>query len=446
MIKKILCIFISSMLFVSCGVYKQYESQSTVPQDVYGTQQVDSTTNIAYLGWREMFRDAKLQALIESALERNTEVKTAMLRIEQAEINYKTSKLGYLPTIAFSPSVSAKMISPGETAYVGTLGVSATWQLDIFGGGTTNKKRKAKAQKSYAEDYEQAVECRLISSMASLYYNLEALDLQFAIQKNMLALYEKTYESVVTLFEAGQYNSSAVSQTRAQFEQLKAQLLDTENSIISVEHSICELLDEPYHHIERGSFANEQMPTCLGTGIPADLLRLRPDVRVAERNIEMAYYDVLLSKGNMYPSITLTADAGWQFLNPTYWIVQGVGSLVQPIFMGGKLRADLKINKLNQQIAVEEFRSTVIKAGHEVTTALSDCKLSQDKAALINSRVEALEEAVFATQELMSNGSSNYLEVLTALQDLLKAQSESVENKANGMNAVVRLYAALGGK
>lgn len=437
---------IGSALMCSCGVYRPYESQSTVPQDVYGAQQVDATTNLADLGWRELFKDAKLQKLIETTLERNTENKTAMLRIQQAEVNYKTSKLGYLPTFAFSPSISTSKMGSNEAVNVGTLGIAAEWQLDVFGAGITNTKRKAKAQKSYAEDYAQAVECRLISSVASLYYTLEALDMQYAIQQRVLDLYQKTYESVQTLYEVGQYNSAAVSQTCSQLEQLKVQLLETEYIITQTEHALCELQDESYHPIERGSLTDAQMPASLGTGVPADLLRLRPDVRVTERNLEMAYYDVQLSKGNLYPSLRLTANGGWQFLNPTYWMIEGVGSLTQPIFMGGKLRADLKVNKINQQIAVEEFRSTVIKAGLEVTSALASCQLSQNKTPHIQAQVKALEESVYATQELMNNGSSNYLEVLTALQELLQALNDDVSNRADGMNAVVSLYAALGGK
>lgn len=446
MTKQLFTIALGSFLLASCSLYQRYESQSSVPPDVYGVQSVDTTRNIASAGWQQMFTDARLQTLIQSALERNTDVKTAMLRIEQAEVNYATSKLGYLPTMAFSPSISASKLGSASGAYTGTLGIAAEWQLDVFGANVTNTKRKAKAQQGYAEDYAQAVECRLISSVASLYFELEALDAQCAIQQRMLQLYNKTYESTITLYEVGQYTSSAVSQTRAHLEQLKVQLLETQNAVVLTEHALCELLNEPYHHIDRGTLAEAQMPACLGTGVPADLLRLRPDVRVAERNIELTYYDVQLSKGRFYPSIKLTANGGWQFMNPAYWMIEGIGSLVQPIFMGGKLRADLKVNKLNQQIAVEQFRNAVIKAGHEVTSALSDCQLSQAKTTHIDSQVQALEETVEATQELMNNGSSSYLEVLTSLQELLQAQSAQVVNKANGMKAVVRLYAALGGK
>lgn len=445
LMKKVLILLCATTL-TGCGVYKSYDSQSSIPQDVYGIQTVDTSTNLGQTGWHQMFGDQHLQTLIEGALRQNLDAKTALLSIEKAEIAYKTSRLAYLPTFAFSPSAGLVKNGSDKTVYSGTLGISASWQLDIFGAGITNAKRKAKAAKQYAADYEQAVECRLIASTASMYYNLLSLDKRLEILKAMIALYEKTYDMVQTLYEVGQYNSAAVSQTKAQLEALRVQLIDTENIIITTEHGLCELLNEPYRHIVRGSLDDAKMPACLGTGVPADLLRYRPDVRVAERNIEMAYYDVQLSKGRLYPSITLSADGGWAFVDPVQWFVSGVGSLVQPIFQGGQLRADLKIKKLEQQIAVEEFRSTVIKAGHEVTSALADCQLSQAKTRHIEAQVEALSNTVFATQELMNNGSSNYQEVLQALQEMLQAQVSEVENKANGMDAVVRLYAALGGK
>lgn len=441
-----------SVLFSSCGLYQKYESKSSVPDNIYGVSVVDSTSNIAETEWQQMFTDAKLQNLISNALTNNSEAKTALLRIQQAEVGYKTSRLAYLPTVAFSPSVQIEKLgsmSP-NTSY--GIPVHVDWDLDVFGARTTNNRRKAKASLDYAQDYDQAVKCRLVSSVATLYFDLLALDKQKEIQKEMIALYEQTYESVQTLYETGQYMSTAVNQTKAQLEQLKVDLINLDHAIVSTEHSICELLDEPYHHIERGVMAGIVMPSKVGTGVPADLLRLRPDVRVAERKIEMAYYDVLLDKGAMYPAISLTAKGGWEQLtiegigNPKVWFIQGIGSLVQPIFMGGRLRANLKVSKLEQQIAVEEFRKTVIKAGHEVTNALSKCQTAKDKEPHINAQIAALSDAVMANQELMNHGSSTYLEVLTSLQDLLQAKNAEVSNKMLGMQAIVELYAALGGK
>ena len=450
--KRVLTFALGCLLLGSCGIYKKYESKSQIPADVYGTEAVDSTSNLASVAWQQMFADPCLQGLIATALERSTESKTALLRIQQAEVTYKTARLAYLPTIAFSPTATvSKMGSAGAETFF-DLSAQASWELDVFGARTTNSKRKAKANVHFAEDYDQAVRCRLISTVASLYYELLSLDRQVAIQRQMIALYEKTYESMQALYDAGVYYSPAVKQTKAQLEQLKVDLIEAENTINSTEHALCQAMDEPFHTIARGDLSAAAMPQQIGTGVPADLLRLRPDVRAAERKIEMAYYDVLLSKGAMYPAISLTADGGWKKLmaselgNPKVWFIQGIGSLVQPIFMGGRLRADLKVSKLEQQVAVEEFRQTVIKAGHEVTTALRKCQMAQQKAPHIDAQVLALQEAVEANQELMNNGTSTYLEVLTSLQELLQAQQSAVANKADGIRALVELYAALGGK
>lgn len=448
----LMTVALCSVLFSSCGLYQKYESKSSIPDNIYGVSAVDSTCNIAETEWQQMFTDAKLQNLISNALTNNTEAKTALLRIQQAEVGYKTSRLAYLPTVAFSPNVQIQKIGSMSSSTTYSLPVQVDWELDVFGARTTNSRRKAKASLDYAQDYDQAVKCRLVSSIATLYFDLLALDKQKEIQQEMIALYEKTYESVQTLYEAGMYMSTAVNQTKAQLEQLKVNLIELDNAIVSAEQAICKVLDEPYHHIERGVIAGVVMPSKVGTGVPADLLRLRPDVRVAERKIEMAYYDVQLDKGAMYPAISLTADGGWQRLasddlgNPKVWFIQGIGSLVQPIFMGGRLRANLKVSKLEQQIAVEEFRQTVIKAGHEVTNALHKCQMAKDKEPHINAQIVALSDAVMANQELMNHGSATYLEVLTSLQDLLQAKNAEVVNKVSGMQAIVELYASLGGK
>ncbi|MBQ0049355.1 MAG: TolC family protein [Bacteroidales bacterium] len=452
--KKVICtVILGTSLLASCGLYRKYESQSVVPEDVFGTQKVNQESNLADMGWRQMFADSKLQTLIQKALTNNTEAKTALMRMQQAEISYKAARMAYLPTVAFAPTVQVlkQGAKSGELTY--SLGAQASWELDIFGAGITNAKRKAKSAAKYATDYEQAVECRLVSTVAALYYELLALDQQTEIQRQMIVLYEQVYEDVKTLYETGHYTSPAVHQTSAQLEQLKTNLIDLQHLIISVEHSLCEVLDEPYHTIERGILSDVVMPASIGVGVPADLLRLRPDVRVAERNIEMAFYDVQLARCAMFPALTLTAKGGWQrltedagLLDPKIWFIQGIGSLVQPIFQGGRLRANLKIKKIDQQIAVEEFRKIVIKAGHEVTNALVKCQMAVEKKPHIEHTVAELREAVMANQELMNYGNATYLEVLSSLQELLQAQQLQVDNQIAGLQALVELYSALGGK
>ncbi len=444
-------LFVTTMLILSsCGVYKKYSSKTTIPTDVYGKIDMDSTDNIAQYRWQEIFVDPCLQKLIETALVNNIDVQTSLLNIEQAELNWKTSRLAYLPTMAFAPTINVGKTQGKEMDWGYNLGMQASWQLDIFGAGITNNKRKAKAAKECAEEYEKAVRCRLISSVAQLYYELMSIRRQYEIQTNIVSLYEKTYESVNTLYEVGQYYSPAVHQTKAQLESLRAGLYDLELSIYATEHSLCQLMNESFHSIEHSTLEEFTLPIQIQTGIPADLLKYRPDVRAAERQIEMAYYDVNLSKGNLYPNIALSANGGWEQLtrfatDPQQWFIQGIGSLVQPIFQGGKIRTDIKIKKIDQQIAVLNFRKTVIDAGHEVGDAIQKCNACANKAPHLTTQVQSLREAVLATQELMNNGTATYLEVLTSIQELLQAEMAETRNKSDEAKATIKLYSALGG-
>lgn len=431
------------LLLSGCGVYSKYESTARIPDNIYGAEKVDNGQSMAQVGWREFFKDECLKSLIDTAFFNSADVQTAMLDIDEAQIMYKTSRLAYLPTLAFSPTGGVSKNANLNEPWQYSLGVTSQWQLDVFGAKITNSRRKAKAELALAQDYEQAVSCRLISAVATLYYQLQCLDKQLDISRQMVSLYEKTSESVHALFEAGHYTSAAVHQTDAELEQLRAEIITLERAINQTEHSICRLLNKPYFLVPRKVSERLELPSSFQVGVPSDILKYRPDVRAAERQMETAFYDVQLSKGNLYPNIAISGNGGWMI--PQTWFVQGIGSLTQPIFQGGRLRADLKISRLEQQKAAVNFRKTVIDAVHEIGNALGDCKASAEKMPLLQKQVSALNETVMATQELMNNGTSTYLEVLTALQNLLQAENAEVENYRNGTQAMVALYSALGG-
>ncbi len=434
---------LAASLLSGCGVYEKYESTAKIPENIYGEEKVDNGQSLAQVGWREFFQDGYLKNLIDTALSSSTDLQTAMLNIDEAQIMYKTSRLAYLPTLAFSPTGGVSKNVNLNEPWQYSLGVSSQWQLDVFGAKITNSRRKAKSELEYAQDYRQAVTCRLISAVATLYYQLLSQDRQLVISQKMVSLYEKTLESVQALFEAGSYTSAAVHQTSAQLESLRANIITLERAINQTEHSICRLLDKPYFSIPRSVPNQLDFPSTLGVGVPSDIMKFRPDVRAAERQMETAFYNMQISKGNLYPNIAITANGGWMV--PQTWFVQGIGSLTQPIFQGGRLRADLKISRLEQQKAVVNFRKTVIDAVHEIGNALGDCKASADKIPLFQKQVASLNETVMATQELMNNGTSTYIEVLIALQNLLQAQYDEVENYSSGAQAMVALYSALGG-
>ena len=441
----IILLFVGLLLLPGCNLYKKYESNATVQENIMG-EVVNSqdTTSIGDMGWRDVFKDPLLQQLIDKALANNTDMRTTRLTIEQAQNEVMSAKWGYAPTLAFAPNATYSY-QGGAGSYNVQLPVRASWQLAIF-GQTRSKIRSAKAKLAYDEDYLQAVQVDLAANVANLYYSLVMLDHQLEISEATEKLYAESYNTTEALFQAGIYNSPAVYEMQASLEALRANIVDLRYSIVTTEASLCKLLAEPPHHIERSAFGQFEMPEQIHLGLPVRLLDARPDVRMAERNMEIAYYTTQQARQSFYPTLSLDGLFG---MGGTFSVLgligQAVGSLTQPIFQAGQLTAQLRNAKANQEKAQLEFVQTLYDAGSEVYQYKKAIDVAEEKAGHIDIRVNALQEAFAGTTELMNNGSTTYLEVLTAQESLLSAQLTQVKNQYDMIQALINLYTALGG-
>ena len=297
-------IFAGLLLLPGCNLYKKYESNVTVPENVMGNvADSQDTLSIGAMSWRDVFKDPLLQQLIDKALVNNTDMRTAQFTIEQAQNEVKAAKWGYAPTLSFAPNASYNY-QGGAGSYNVQIPVRASWQLGIF-GQNRSKVRSAKAKLAYDEDYRQAVQVDLAANVANLYYTLVMLDRQLAISEATEILYQESYNTTQALFQAGTYNSPAVYEMQASLEALRTDIVTLRYSIVATEASLCQLLAEPPHHIDRSSFEQFEMPEQIHVGLPVRLLAARPDVRMAERNMEIAYYDTQQARQSFYPSLSL---------------------------------------------------------------------------------------------------------------------------------------------
>ena len=443
--RNLILIFAGLLLLPGCNLYKKYESNATVKENIMGdVMNAQDTLSMGAMNWRDVFKDPLLQQLIETALANNTDLRSAQLTIEEAQNVVKSAKWGYAPTFAFSPSASYSY-QGGAGAYNVQIPVRASWQLGIF-GQNRSKIRSAKARLAYDEDYRQSVQVDLAANIANLYYNLVMLDRQLEISEATEDLYEESYNTTQALFQAGIYNSPAVNEMQASLEALRADIVDLRYGIATIEATLCKLLAEPPHHIERSTFDQFEMPEQIHVGLPIRLLDARPDVRMAERNMEIAYYATQQARQSFYPSLSIDGMFG---LGGTFsaldLIGQAVGSLTQPILQGGQLTAQLRNAQAEQEKARLQFVQTLYNAGSEVYQYKKAIETAEEKIGHINIRVNALQEAYSATSELMNHGSTTYLEVLTAQESLLSAQLTQVENQYKMVQALINLYTALGG-
>lgn len=444
--KHILLVLAGLLLLSGCNLYKKYESSATVQENIMGeVVNPQDTTSIGDMGWRDVFKDPLLQRLIETAWANNTNVRTAQLTIEQAQNEVMSAKWGYAPTLALGPSASYNYQGGAGGSYAVQVPVRASWQLGIF-GQNRSKVRSAKARLAYDEDYRQAVQVELAANVATLYYNLVMLDRQLEISEATEKLYQESYNTTQALFQAGVYNSPAVHEMQASLEALRADIVSLRYCIATTEASLCLLLAEPPHRIERSAFGAFEMPEQLHVGLPIRLLAARPDVRMAERNMEIAYYGTQQARQSFYPSLSLDGLFGVAGTFSAVNIIgQAVGSLTQPILQGGQLRAQLRNAQAEQEKARLQFVQTLYDAGSEVYKYKQAIETAEEKSSHIGIRVNALQEAFAATTELMNNGSTTYLEVLTAQESLLSAQLTQVENQYEMVRALISLYTALGG-
>lgn len=444
------------LLLSSCGIYTKYERPSDIDTDgLYGQDLNEEavavdTASIASLSWRELFTDSHLQALIEHALQGNTDLLSAQQRIKEAEAALSSAKLAYLPSFMLTPQggVSSFDKSKGSWTYTGI--ASAGWEIDIF-GKLTNAKRRSKALYLQSLEYEQAVSTSLIANVANLYYTLLMLDEQYRISEETAVNWRESVRTMRAMMAAGMTNEASVSQSEANCRQVEASLLDLKQQIKEVENSLSILLGEVPGGIERGRLAGQTFPEELTVGVPLQLLSRRPDVKSAELSLVSAFYSTNAARSAFYPSITLSGTAGWtnsagnMIINPGKLLLSAVGSLTQPLFNKGLNIAQLKIAKAQQEEAKLAFQQALLNAGSEVNNALTQVQTARGKTELRAGQIASLENAVRSTQLLMQHGTSTYLEVLTAQQSLLSAQLTQVGDCFDEIQGIINLYQALGG-
>ncbi len=456
--RNIVMMMCATALLSSCHIYKAYDRPEDIsaegiyrdPVSVTDTLAVTDTTNIGSLPWQEIFRDPKLQVLIEEGLANNVDMQAAILRVEEAKVMLTSARLSFLPSINFAPQGSLTTMGDSDWGKAYSTPLAASWEVDLF-GKLLNASRSQKTAYLQSQYSQQAVRSQIICGIANLYYTLLMLDRQVEITTETVAIYKENVRAMEAMKIAGMTTEAAVTQIRAAYHQVQASLIDLQRQVRETENSLSVLLAKAPQHIDRGTLDEQVMPEELLTGVPLQLLENRPDVKIAEMNLASAYYTTNQARAAFYPGINITATAGWtngsgvQISNPGQFMFQALASLAQPIFNNGKLVANLKVSKAEEEIAKMNYQQTILEAGQEVSDALHLYDATNKKLIHDKSQVEELEKAVVYTKDLFQSGDATYLEILTSQQNLLSAQLTEVSDNIQRIQAVISLYSAVGG-
>ena len=454
MLRHTLIVFAAVML-ASCGIYTNYERPAQAVADMDSLYRPearpDTTRSIATLRWEELFTDTCLQQLIRQGLAANADLAVARLQVEEAQATLRQSKLAYLPSVQLEPTGTLSSFDGQKTQKTYSVGASASWEIDLF-GKLRNSKRQALASLLASDAYRQAMQTQVVATVADSYYALLMLDEQIRITEQTAESWREYVRSLSALMQAGQADRATLAQAEASRLAAESSLLSLQQQAIEQENALCVFVGLTPRRLERGTMDGQHFPSHLSVGVPLDLLSRRPDVRQAEANLMQAFYATNSARAAFYPSITLSGSAGWTnsggaaVANPGAWLLQAVGSLVQPLFNRGQNLANLKIAKAQQEEAVLQFRQSLLDAGNEVNNALAQCQTARERIRLDNGQVEQLTITLGDTELLMENlADTNYLQVLTARQSLLSAQLAVASDRYDEIQGVIELYHALGG-
>ncbi|MGH1516515.1 efflux transporter outer membrane subunit [Chryseobacterium sp. JK1] len=446
-------VFLWSGVLFSCDVTKPYTAGQSVPDDLYGKISADSANNIAILSWKEIFKDPLLQELISEGIANNLDLKTAAANLKVAEANFIQSKQSFLPSLSGNASAGAynPASSQASASQIYQLYALSSWQVDIW-GKLKSTKRSLYAAYLGSEAYRQAVQTQLVANIAATYYQLLAYDEQLNIVQQSLEVYAKDTETMKVLKNSNVVTGAAVVQSAANYYAVKSTVPDIKNNIRQAENTMSLLLGRTPGPIKRDAIFNETIYSELSVGLPAQLLANRPDVKEAELQLRSNFEQINVARTAFYPALTITGQAGLystqlnSFFNAGAFFANIVGGLVQPIFNNGLNKQKLKVAQANYEVSEYNYRKVLLTAGQEVSNALYQYQMVEEKFSSRKEQIANLEKAVYFTKELLKyTSATNYTDVLTSEQSLLSARQNAVTDKLQQLQAMVNLYAALGG-
>ncbi|EPS1223681.1 efflux transporter outer membrane subunit [Burkholderia cenocepacia] len=412
--------------------------------------------------WWTAFGDAQLDALEADALRNNQNLKAVAARYDQAKATLASVASAQYPAVGLNASGQRFKISADrpQTNYATRsmstvqneiqVGAAVSYELDLFGRVRRNVEAAQASSEQARDDFANA---RLVLSadLASSYFALRELDTEIDVVKRSIDLQQKALDYVSARHDLGAVSGLDLLLQRAQLDatRTQAQLLIQQRA--QVETAIATLVGAPAPEFSLPPRVVPINAPTLPTGMPSDLLQRRPDVASAERAMAAANAQIGVARAAYFPRITLSPDLGWDatrfaglFTVPALlWSVGG--SLSQPLFEGGKLKAGVDFAQAGYVAAQASYRQTVLTAFQEVQNAVTGLSVLAQAAQQASAAVDDARKLVSLAQDRYAGGLTPFIDVLTAQQQLLTSERQAVQIQGQRAALVVFLAKALGG-
>ena len=451
--------FLSLLVCQGCNLAPRYSRpEVTMPTSFRTTSEVgEDEDNIA---WWKGLGDEVLDGLIGKALANNRDLQVAVWRVKEYLAEYEEVRASLFPQIAGNSiavkeklPINENFLPPGmspitpDYSLVGTL----SYELD-FWGQLRNQTSAAYSEYLAQVEDRKTVVLTLVASVVQSYITLRQLDLQLEFAKNTLESRKESLEIAKDRFEGGLTSKIEVDQALSVYEEAVAAVENYERQIPQQENLICVLLGESSHEIPRGaSLQDMDLPYNVPAGLPSDLLTRRPDILKAENALQAANANVGVARAAFFPQVTFAALYGVNSLqlkkllhkSSTTWAIGG--SLLQQIFTGGALVAQLRVAEAQKKELIFSYQQKILEAFREVNDALIGLEKSKEIFKAYQTQVAALKDYLSLAWYRYYEGQTEYLTVLDAERHVFDAEIHLASAQADQFLFLVNLYKSLGG-
>jgi len=452
------------LVVAACSLAPKYERPAAPVAPAIGASPAEGGAPpriaAADLGWRDVFRDPRLQALEVLALRNNRDLRLAALNVELTEAQYRIQRANQLPQVVASGSVtrehlSAIQSSSGQpvTATVYAVGAAVpAFELDFF-GRVRNLSKAALEQYFSTEEARRSAEISLVAGVAVQYLSIRASEDQVALAKQTLETVEASLGLTRRTYEAGRTSELDLRTSESQVQSARFNLSIAQRSLAEAQNALVLLVGQPLPpDLPAGAPLDAQeLVLDVPAGLPSDVLLRRPDILAAEHALVGANAVIGAARAAFFPSISLTGSIGSTSLELSQLFTSGTGfwsfvpQINVPIFQGGARVANLDAAKVRKKIQIAQYERAIQGAFREVADALDARGFLDEQLDAQQARVQAEQRRYDLSDLRYRKGVDSYLVLLTAQRDLYAAQALLIQSRFARLANLVDLYRALGG-
>lgn len=407
--------------------------------------------------WWRSLEDPVLAELIQAAVDGNRDVEEARSRVREARWRRLQSRSSLFPTLEASGSArqsGSRDAADSETVTeLYAAGFDAGWELDLFGGARRSVEAAQADLEAEIEDLN-AVLVSLLAEVAVNYIDLRTYQARLAVAQSNVSAQQETWELLDALSRAGTGDALAVTQARYNLESSRSKIPDLKVGLEAALNRLAVLTGRPAGSLHAELSEVRPISRCtaqLAAGVPADVIRQRPDIRRAERELAAQTARIGEAQADLYPKFSLGGSIGrealsaeklWSSPNRTWsW----GPSFSWPVFSAGAVRSNIQVQVQLQQQALMRYETAVLSAVEEVENALAAYAQEQHKLDNLQAAADAARSAAELAAHQYTTGMTGFSDVLEAQRSLLSFEDQVAVSRGAVLSDLVRLYKALGG-